>query len=81
MATTLKEWDTEVVPHLSEIERHCRWIEHHAAEIVKRVELLKERPSFETKAQVALETAELMIGGARREYLSKPMERKNADEK
>lgn len=70
--TTLKEWDTEVAPHLHNIERHCRWIEYHAAELVKCLELLKKRPAFETKAQVALETAELMVEGAKREYLSKP---------
>lgn len=75
MPMSMKEWDDEVAPHLSNIERHCRWIEYHVAEVVKCVELLKQRPAFETKAQVALETAQLMIEGARREYLSKPVEK------
>lgn len=77
MGTTLKEWDRDVAPHLDSIERHARWIQYHAAELVKCIELLKQRPAFETKAQIALATAELLIEGARRKYLSKPVEKKH----
>lgn len=76
MTPPLKQWDTEIAPHLHNIERHCQWIRYYTTELVKCIELLKERPAFETKAQTDLEAAELMVQGARREFLSKPVEKK-----
>lgn len=72
MGLSLKEWDKEVAAKLQSIERHARWIEYHANEIKNALSILKTRPSFETKAEATMESAEKTVSEAIAAYRSKP---------
>lgn len=71
----LKRWDSQVAPHLGRIEDCAASAEYYLDQILNALLVLRERPSFTTKAEAALESLDKKIKVARNEYLSKPMEK------